>query len=81
MAVGQGVASGLVLRRAILLLAAVLLVFTLAGPAAAADRKAPKIVGAQMQDADRDGHADRVSLTCAERVRRARHCVRTNGSS
>jgi len=39
--------------------------------ASAADRKPPRIVGAQMLDADKDGKADRVRLTYSERIRHA----------
>ena len=39
---------------------------------AAGDAKPPRIVAAVMQDADGDGHADRVGLVYSERVRHAR---------
>ena len=42
------------------------------GAVAAPDRKAPKIVGAVMQDADGDYRGDRVVLTYSEAVRHAR---------
>ena len=61
-----------VLRRPTLFVTAAVILLGLAGPAAAADRKAPKIVGASMQDADRDGKADRVRVLYDERVRHAR---------
>ena len=40
--------------------------------AAARDRKAPRIVAAALEDADRDGRADRLRLTYSERVTHAR---------
>ncbi len=45
-------------------------------PAAAPDRKSPRIVAAAMLDADRDSRADRVRLTYSERVR---HLVDKDG--
>src|SRR5688572_15587463 len=39
---------------------------------AARDRKAPRIVAAALEDADRDGRADRLRLTYSERVTHAR---------
>src|SRR5262245_2026576 len=39
--------------------------------AAGQDTKPPRIVGAVMQDADGDAHADRVQLTYSERIRHA----------
>ncbi|MEX2464519.1 MAG: DUF1565 domain-containing protein, partial [Gaiellaceae bacterium] len=55
--------------RIVLFLLAVALVA--AAPSAAADRKPPRIIGAQMLDADADGKADRVRLTYSERIRHA----------
>ena len=42
-----------------------------AGPAAARDTRAPRIVSAAMEDADGDFRADRLRLTYSERVRHA----------
>jgi hypothetical protein len=56
------------------MLAASVLVATSLG---APDRKAPRIVRAAMQDADRDGRADRVVLTFSERIRHAADRDRT----
>jgi len=50
-------------------LAALLALILVLAPAAAADRKPPRIVAAAMLDADLDSRADRVRLTYSERVR------------
>lgn len=53
------------------LVVALVVAFVAIPVASAADRKPPRIVGAQMLDADRDGKADRVKLTYTERIRHA----------
>ena len=52
-----------------ILLAVLVALVVVLGPAAAPDRKPPRFVAAAMIDADNDARADRVRLTYSERVR------------
>jgi hypothetical protein len=60
----------MIMRLKSIMLVGILLVLdvAVAAPATAADRTAPRIVAAAMQDADRDGRADRLVLRYSERV-------------